>query len=266
MKVNAIRTLVFACCLCLLFIPIIAEAKDEKKNQDALTLPKNIISITKTNTYTNKGEESTVVEPNDFTKQLLEEITLPIDNHSIISLLNESTVKTTPFSFGYDANIYLGRWPLHYTSESSSVIWDYEHINTNELNNWGNNKTGELSYVQENDYVVKGALTNKIEDSEVIKDLILQKIKGELDLPLSFSTKVGANSKLKEVYHVGAEKIGTLDAYVPAIHEKGYVVYGDLFLQSKGANIQLQIKNVTKHSIGAWIPIVDHIALTYTVK
>lgn len=242
------------------------EAEENEQEERVLSLPKNVLSITKTNTFPNASEEMTIVEPSSFTKQLLKEVDQPIDNPEIINMLNESSVKTTPFSFGYDAEIYLGRWPLYYESESSSIIWDYEHVNTNELNNRNSDEGQEIKYLQEKEREVKGALMNKIEDADMIKKLILQKTKSKADFSVAFSTKVGANTKLNEIYNVAAKKIGTLDAYVPAVNEKGQVIYGDIYVKSKGSDVSLEIKNVTKHGIGAWIPIQDHIALTYRVK
>lgn len=244
----------------------LADKKAPKKKEEQLALPNNVLSITKSNTFPNPSEEMAVVEPSELTKQLLESINEPIENPEIIKLLNETTVKTTPFTLGYQANIYLGRWPLYYKSESSSIIWDYEHVNTNELNNRGGNESAEIKYIQQKDRTVKGALMNKIDEPDMIKKLILQKVKSKATFSVAFSTKVGANTKLNNVYNIGAKKIGVLDAYVPAVNEKGQVVYGDLYVTSKGSDISLNIKNVTKHGIGAWIPIQDHISLMYSVK
>lgn len=242
------------------------ETKENKNEEQSLTLPKNVLSIMKANTFPNASEEMTIVQPSSFTKELLEGVNEPIENPEIIKILNESSVKTTPFSLGYDADIYLGRWPLYYKSESSSIIWDYEHVNTNELNNKNSDEGQEIKYIQEKEREVKGALMNKIENPDMIKKLILQKTKSKADFSVAFSTKVGANTKLNEIYNVGAKKIGTLDAYIPAVNEKGQVIYGDIYVRSKGSKVTLDVKNVTKHGIGAWIPIQDHIALTYTVK
>lgn len=240
--------------------------KETKKEEQQLKLPNNVLPITKENTFPNPSDDATIVEPSELTKQLVEASAEPIENPELIKMLNESTVKTTPFTFGYEAAIFLGRWPLHYQSESSSIIWDYEHVNTNELNNRGQNEGKELTYVQQKEQTVKGALMNKIDQPEMIKKLILQKTKEKASFALDFTTKVGANTKLNNVYNVGPKKIGILQAYVPAVNEKGQVVYGDVYLKSKGSHIELLIKNVTKQGIGAWIPIQDHIALTYTVK
>lgn len=269
MKISARHIfIILATIFITMTMPYIASAdkKSSKNKEERLELPNNVLSITKTNTFPNPSEEMAVVEPSELTKQLLKTINEPIENPEIIKLLNETTVKTTPFTLGYQANIYLGRWPLYYKSESSSIIWDYEHINTNELNNRGGNESQEIKYVQQKDRTVKGALMNQIDEPEMIKKLILQKTKSKATFSVAFSTKVGANTKLNNVYNIGAKKIGVLDAYVPAMNEKGQIVYGDLYVISKGTQVNLQIKNVTKHGIGAWIPIQDHISLMYSVK
>lgn len=232
----------------------------------SLTLPDSVLSIEKTNTYSNTAEDIEIVEPNSFTKDLLEKTDLNIGNPELIKILNESTIKTTPISFGYDANIYLGRWPLHYQSENTTIIRDYMHINSNELSNRGKSEVQQLTYNQEADKVVKGALMNKIDDQTIIKKMILRKLQEKADFPLTYETRVGVNTKLNHLYNVEAEKIGLLEAYVPAIQEKGKIVYGDIYIKSKGSHAHLEIKNVTKQEIGAWIPIENHISLTYSIK
>ncbi len=256
----------------LLMVPngVLVEAEEEKKKRPQaskeLTLPNNVISITKENTFPNPSDDATVVEPSDLARQLINEASETIENPELVKLLNESTIKTTPLTFGYEAEIFLGRWPLRYESESSSIIWDYKHVNTNELNNRGQEQGKKLMYRQEKEETVKGALMNQVEQPEMIKTLMLQKTKERAPFSLAFTTKVGANTKLNNVYNVGPKKVGVLQAYVPAVNEKGQIIFGDVYLHTKGSDIQLVIKNVTKQSIGAWIPIQDHISLTYTIK
>ncbi|HZW67689.1 MAG TPA: YfkD family protein [Pseudogracilibacillus sp.] len=257
--------LVIFCYGLLLIAPTDGLLAKKAKNK-SLTLPNSVLSIEKTNTYANTAEDIEIVEPNSFTKDLLEEVDVNIENPEIIKILNESTIKTTPISFGYDANIYLGRWPLHYQSEDTKIIRDYMHINSNELSNSGGNGVQQLSYNQQTDKVVKGALTNKIDHQSMIKKMILQKLQEKVDFPLAYETRVGVNTKLNHLYNVEAEKTGLLEAYVPAMQEKGKIVYGDIYLASKGSHAHLKIKNVTKQEIGAWIPIQNHLSLSYTLK
>src|SRR5690606_39678915 len=94
------------------------------------------------------------------------------------------------------------RWPLYYESENTSVIWDYQLINENELNNQKGNEVAELHYLQHRDKEVQGALMNKIKDPNMVKTMILQKTKKKTQLPLAFTTRVGANTKLNNYYHV----------------------------------------------------------------
>lgn len=264
--IGKIVILVMVLLVTIIYSPLSPSALAEQKKEKQLTLPKNIRSIAKSNTFPNLEEQLTIVEPSKLTEQLLEQISEPIENPELIALLNESTVKTTPFSIGYDAQIYVGRWPLYYISENSSVIWDYKHINTNELNNKHYKDGKELTYTQAKNEIVKGALMNQIDEPDMIKKLISHNINDKAPFSVSFSTEINEKTKLNDIYKVGANKVGILDAYVPAVKEKGQVVYGDVYIKSKGANIHLDITNVTKHSIGAWIPIEDHVALTYTMK
>lgn len=238
----------------------------EKKKKETFSLPKNVLSISKSNTFPNTSEDMEIIEPNEETKELLSSISITIENPELIQLMNDTTIKPTPFAFGYRANIYLGRWPLHYRSESTTVNWDYQHINLNEVNNLGGEKTEEARYIQNDKASVRGALTNKIAQPGTIKKLILHASKEKTRLPLSFSAVVGDNTKLNNYYNVPTKKKGELNAYIPAINEKGQVVFGEVYVQLKGSNKELKIKNVTKQSIGAWIPIQDHVSLDFQLK
>lgn len=264
-RISKVLPLVIFCYILMLIAPM-GDLLAKKEKNKSLTLPDSVISIEKTNTYTNTAEDIEIVEPNSFTKQLLEKTDVKVENPEIIKILNESTIKTTPISFGYNANIYLGRWPLRYQSENTEIIRDYAHVNTNELANKGTNEVQELTYKQEADKVVKGALTNKVDHQTIIKKMLLQKVKEKADFPLAYETRVGVNTKLNHLYNVDVEKVGLLDAYVPAIQEKGKILYGDIYVMSKGSHAHLEIKNLTKQEIGAWIPIQDYLSLSYTVK
>ena len=245
---------------------VFAEKEKKEKEEESFTLPKNVLSISKVNTFPNTAEDDEVIEPSDTTKSLLDEIDIPIENPDLIKLLNESVIQPSPIAFGYRANIYLGRWALNYKSENTSVIWDYQLINENELNNVGGNEVQEIRYIQQEEMEVKGALTNKIDHPEVIKRMVLKKAKEKTNLPLSFSTVVGANTKLDNYYHVPEKKTGYLYGYAPAINETGQITFGEVYIQLKGSGKQLEIKNVTKQGIGAWIPIQDHVSLSFQLK
>jgi hypothetical protein len=246
-------------------IAFAAEKKAEKK-QDEFSLPKNVLSIGKANTFPNITEDFEMIEPSKETKELLKTSAQKIENPDLIMQLNETSINPSPIGIGYRAQIYLGRWPLHYESESTSVIWDYHTINKNELNNFSGETVQELQYNQKEEKEIKGALTNKIADTEMIKKMMLDNTKQKTKLPLSFSTVIGKNTKLENFYHVPVEKTGYLDAYAPAINEKGQVIFGEVYITLKGSSKEIEIKNVTKQGIGAWIPIQDHVSFSFQLK
>src|SRR5699024_1160849 len=95
------------------------EKKDKKKEEDEFKLPKNVISLSKANTFPNTIEHGEVIEPSSTTKELLDELKIDIENPDLIKLLNESTIKPSPIAIGYRANVFLGRWPLNYKSENT---------------------------------------------------------------------------------------------------------------------------------------------------
>ena len=276
-SMRQVKKIVIFFCICListiLFLDSSIDAAEEKDNKDkkdekeeSFTLPKNVMSITKTNTFPNTPEDLEVIEPSQVTKELLEDVEVIIENPELIKLINESTIRPSPLAIGYRANVFLGRWPLHYTSESTSVNWDYQQINMNEINNMGGKDVQEVRYYQQKETTIKGALTNKIENPDIIKKMILHKAKEKTNLALSFSTVIGENTKLDNYYNVPSKKIGQLKAYAPAINEKGHVVFGEVYIQLKGSSKEIIIKNVTKQGTGAWIPIQDHVSLSFQLK
>src|SRR5699024_8651958 len=124
------------------------EEKKDRKEEDEFKLPKNVISLSKANTFPNTIEHGEVIEPSSTTKELLDELKIDIENPDLIKLLNESTIKPSPIAIGYRANVFLGRWPLNYKSENTSVNWDYQKINENKLDNVGGDDVQEIRYVQ----------------------------------------------------------------------------------------------------------------------
>lgn len=242
------------------------EKKETKEKASPFTLPENVLSLKKDNTFPNVTEDIELLEPSKETKELLQVNKVKIDNPDVIKLLNESVISPSPIAIGYRATIYLGRWPLHYESEDTSVIWDYQEINKNELNNQNGETVQELSYIQQEEREVKGALTNKMAHASMIQQMMLESSQQKTKLPLAFATVFGANTKLAHFYNVPKEKFGTLQAYAPAVNEKGKVVFGEVYIRLKGSSKELVIKNVTKQGIGAWIPIQDHISLNFQTK
>ncbi|MGP4042094.1 YfkD family protein [Gracilibacillus sp. D59] len=245
-------------CLMMLTIPLIAESKEEK--------PDDLVSIEKENTYKQMTEEDTTVEPSKLVKELLEDINVDIDNPLLIKSLNESTINPSPIAFGYRAEIYLGHWPLSYQSESSKINWDFQTVNTNEVNNVNGEKNEDVYYYQTEEKHVKGALTAKVDQTDQIKQMILQKARDQHDLPLTFHAVIGKETKLSKTYTVPTSKIGRLKAHIPVVKDTGQITLGEVYLELKGSKKKLVIKNVTKQEIGAYIPIMNHLTFTFETK
>ncbi|HLR22533.1 MAG TPA: YfkD family protein [Pseudogracilibacillus sp.] len=243
-----------------------AADKDKKKEKDSFDLPKNVLPISKENTFPNVTENVEMMEPSEETKALLKTADINIENPELIAMLNETTINPSPIGIGYRASIYLGRMPLEYKSEDTSVIWDYNQVNENELNNIGGKDVQELQYYQNKEKEIKGALTNKISNTSIVKKMMLESSKQKTNLPLSFTTKIGRNTKLDNIYEVPEDKSGLLETYAPAINEKGKVIFGEVYVRLRGTSKEIEIKNVTKQGIGAWIPIQDHVALSFQLK
>lgn len=240
------------------------ENKAEKK--DEFALPNYVMTIAKENTYPNRSTNEEIIEPSDLTKTLNENLNIAIDNPELIKLLNETSLNPSPIAVGYRGNIYLGRWPLNYKSEDTSVNWTYQFVNENELNNVSGDVSQELRYNQTEEREIKGALTNKVDQSEQIKKMILRKAQEKTNLPLSFKTVIGENTKKENYYNVPVDKIGYLHAHAPALNEKGQITYGEVYIRLKGSQKSIVIKNVTKQGIGAWIPIQDHLSFSFKLK
>src|SRR5699024_11280997 len=124
------------------------------------------------------------------------------NNALLIEMLNITTITPSTILIRYPASIYLGRIPLEYKSEDTSVIWDYNQVNENELNNIGSKDVQELQYYQNKEKEIKGALTNKISNTSIVKKMMLESSKQKTNLPLSFTTKIGRNTKLDNIYEV----------------------------------------------------------------
>ncbi|WP_217589781.1 YfkD famly protein [Lentibacillus saliphilus] len=243
------------------------EQKEEKEeDQDDYSVPNHVLNIGKENTYPNAGEDQEVVEPSDFTKALFEDVDIPIDNPELIKVLNESNINPSPIGFGYRGMVYIGRWPLNYESDDTTINWEFQHINTNELNNLGGDRPQEMNYNQEEQKEIKGALTSKISAPEDVKKMMLLKAAEKTKLPLAYNTIIGKNTKKGNAYNVPVKKYGYLRAHAPAVSEKGQVTFGEVYFELKGTKKSLVIKNVTKQGIGAWIPIEEHLSFSFQLK
>lgn len=263
-----LRLIIMAICFSALFLPgTLIHAKEKaKEEKNPFELPAHVLTIAKENTFPNTSDNQEIIEPSSLTKDLIEGINIPIDNLNLIKLLNETSLNPSPIAVGYRGNIYLGRWPLNYKSEDTTVNWEYQFVNENELNNLGGDVPQEIRYNQQSEREIKGALTSKVEQSDQIKRMILRKAEEKTKLPLSFKTVIGANTKKENYYNVPVKKIGYLQAHSPAVSEKGQITYGEVYLRLKGSQKSIVIKNVTKQGVGAWIPIQDHLAFSFKLK
>lgn len=239
---------------------------EDERQPAAFTLPENVFSIEKENTHANHLEEIETIEPSKETKELIDVLSIHINNPELIKLLNETAIRPSPLAIGYRATIYLGRWPLSYKSEKSEVISDYQKVNENNLDNRDGDVVQEIKYNQQAKKEITGALANKIDQATVIRKMMIQEAANKTKLPLSFTAVIGQNTKLNHFYHVKEKKAGYLHAYCPAIHEQGEITFGEVYIELKGNTKKLHVKNVTKQAIGAWIPIQDHVALQFEVK
>lgn len=248
-----------------LLLPNVVFAK-EKKEQNRYEIPDHVLTIDKENTYPNETEDETIIEPSEFTKQLLESSDVRVKNPDLIQMLNETNIRPTPFSFGYRGDIYLGRWALNYESTETTINWEYQKINENELNNLGGDSPQTIYYEQQSENKIQGALTSKISNAEDVKTMMLSKAKEKTNLPLAFTTYVGKGTKKDNPYKIPPKQHGVLTVYAPAVNEKGQITFGEVYIELKGTKKQLKIKNVTKQGIGAWIPIQDHASFSFRLK
>ncbi len=243
--------------------PLLLQAEDKKEEG---RLPSHVLNISKDNTYPNSTEDQVVLEPSELTDELLKEAEVKITNPQLIELLNETNLKPSPLAIGYRGEVYLGKWPLNYTSKETSINWEYQHINTNELNNQASQQTEKMNYLQKDEKHIKGGLTAKIDTPDQVKRMLLLEAQNNTNLPLSFHTVVGSGTKQQNTYAVPSKKIGSLQAYAPAVNEKGTVAFGEVYIQLKGSKKQLIVKNIKKQGIGAWIPIQDHVSYSFQLK
>ncbi|MFD1850456.1 YfkD famly protein [Oceanobacillus bengalensis] len=242
------------------------EEEKKKESKSPYDIPSHVLDISKENTYPNSTEDQEVIEASELTKELIGEVSTSIDNPDLIKMLNETTLKPSPIAIGYRGMVYLGRWPLNYESLETNINWEYQEINKNEINNLGGDVNQEMNYIQQEEKEILGALTNKISNPDDIKKMMLLKAKEKTKLPLSYNTVIGKNTKKDNSYNIPAEKYGSLQAYAPAVNEKGQVTFGEVYIELKGSKKSIVIKNVTKQGIGGWIPIQDHVSFSFQLK
>ncbi|MFC4556811.1 YfkD family protein [Virgibacillus kekensis] len=265
MKTRVSITVFIAAALVILF-PLMGLAKEKEKEDGKFEVPNHVLDISKENTFPNSTEDQEVVEPSKQTKELIKGLDIPIENPDLIKMLNETSINPSPLAFGYRGMVYIGRWPLNYNSDMTNINWEYQKINTNEVNNIGGESATKMNYIQQNKKEVTGALTNKISNPDDIKKMMLLTSKEKTELPLSYSTVIGQNTKKDNSYNVPENKYAYLEAYAPAVNEKGQVTFGEVYFQLKGTKRSLVVKNVTKQGIGAWIPIQDYVSFSFQVR
>lgn len=230
----------------------------------ASDVPPNVLDISKENTYTNNVQDIPQLEPSKLSKMLINSSNVVIENPELIKIFNESSFAKAPLSVGYKAKIYLGKWPLHYESKSTTVNWQFKKINTNYLDNRGSSTPSNMYFNQSMYSSVKGALTSSIEYEDTVKEMMLQKSMKKMKLPLSFQSVIGEDTKVEKPYTVGAKQIGYLNGYVPAVNELGKITFGEVYLILNGGKKSIEVKNVTTQGIGAWIPIQDKVTVIFT--
>lgn len=249
--------------LLILLPSAFAEKHSEKNETVKYRVPASVRNITKENTYPNPTQDLPLLQPSDLTKKLLDSSKIRIENPDLIRMLNETTVNSTPFAFGYRAIIYLGQWPLSYESSETSPNWEFQKINTNYFDNRGGKGPYQIHYVQEAQKVIRGGLTAKIPNAEDVKKMMLLRAMEKTKLPLAFETVIGGGTKNDHIYNIPANRLGYLYAYAPAVNEKGKVTYGEVYLMLKGNKKFIVVKNVTSQGIGAWIPVQDYVSFGF---
>jgi len=252
--------------LASLFLSVLPLHAVAKEKQQGFSIPNHVLSISKENTFPNASADQAVVEPSELTKELIDTLGQPVDNPELIKLLNETTIRTSPTAVGYRAMVYLGHWPLTYQSSETAVNWEYKKINVNEANNLGGDTERKLQYSQQEQATVKGALTSQITNAEEVRKMMLLRAKQKTNLPVANEAVFGRGTKTDNTYVIPTQKHGKLNAFAPAVNEKGEVTFGELYLELKGSKKALVVKNVTKQGIGGWIPIQDHVSFSLQLK
>ncbi len=228
-------------------------------------IPDTVKNISRQNTYPNADTIPERVQPSQTTQSLLETTDYEIDNPNLIRMLNESTIKNSFFSIGARSSIYLGNWALSYQSKETTPNWEYSLANTNFNDNRKGVQVSELTYKQNQAFTAKGGLTTPTSSEEDVKKLMMLKAQEKSGLNLSFQTTIGKETITSALMKIPPRKVGYIQAYVPAINEKGTVIYGEVFLEVKGSKNKLVIKNVTNTGVSAWIPIQDYISIKYNL-
>ena len=246
---------------------VVSETKEktekETRVENKYEIPSSVINIAKENTYPNPAQDLPKLQPSELTEELLQTSKVKIENPNLLLMLNETVINKPILALGYRAKVYLWNWPLNYESKETSPNWEYQKINTNFYDNRGGQGPYKIHYVQEQQKVVRGGLTAKVAHADDVQQMMLREAMEKTKLPLSFETIIGQGTKKDQYYNIPGQKLGYLDAYAPAINEKGTITFGEVYLVLKGGKRLIEIKNVTSQGIGAWIPIQDHVSFNF---
>ncbi|TSB45214.1 YfkD famly protein [Alkalicoccobacillus porphyridii] len=241
-----------------------AFAKEAAENP--YKVPDSALSISKENTYTNGTQDLPYLHPSELAQEFLDSTDEKIANPDLIRLLNESHVGNPLLGLGLRVSVYLGEWPLAYESAGTEVNWQYQKVNTNYVDNRGGHAPAQMTYSQDQQKKISGGLSAAIPNSEAVRKMMMIHAGQTTQLPLSFDTVIGQGTRTSQTYNVSTSQIGYLNAYVPAVQEKGNVTYGEVYVVIKNGKKRLEVKNVTQQGIGAWIPIQDYLSFTYMAK
>jgi uncharacterized cupredoxin-like copper-binding protein len=255
------RCKVLAFILLFMFASIFAHTASLAASE--IKTPESVKDISRLNTYPNPDEDPEYVEPSKNTTELIKTAHYTIENPNLIRMLNETSIQGGKLAFGFKANIYLGNWPLAYESKETSVNWEYILANKNKLDNRGGEVAAEMTYQQLEEFTAHGGLTTQVLEEADVRKLMISSAKEKAGLNISFVSKVGKGTKHDTIMKVPVKKVGYLQAFVPAVNEKGIVTYGEVYLQIKGGKKKLVVKNVTQKGVGAWIPVQDMLTFRY---
>ncbi|WP_204524847.1 YfkD famly protein [Priestia abyssalis] len=251
--------------LCITPFQAYAAEGNQQQTSSSVKVPNSTLNISKENTYPNATQDMPYLQPSELAKELLDTSNVKIENPDLIRMLNESTISKSVLGLGSRATIFLGHWPLNYESTETTTNWEYQRINANLFDNRAGKMPYQIRYKQEEQRQIKGGLTARVPNVEHVKQMMLLKAMSKTNLPLAFTTVIGAGTKKDQVYNVPPKKVGYLYGYAPAVNEKGKVTYGEVYLVLKGTKRMIIVKNVTSQGIGAWIPVQDYVSFGFAV-
>ncbi|QKS70585.1 hypothetical protein FLK61_27940 [Paenalkalicoccus suaedae] len=247
---KAVFALLLACCIVMSTTTVFAAEQ-----------PAGAVSIAKENTYRNAQIEMTSLKPKSSTTSLLETTDVPIHNLALLQQLNESSWNRSKLSFGFKGSIYLGSWPLSYTSTSSEIDWKQEKINMNMLDNRGGASARSISHTQQQQKQAKALLTEGLKQKEMVMQLLLRDTQQRTKVPLGTQAVVGFGTEAASSFSVAPGQIGYLYAYLPTVAETGTITYGEVYISIEHGEATLDIQDVTEVAVQAQLPIQNMLFL-----